>query len=278
MKKTLLNTGLALCTVGAAILTVGVSEDAILKVVRLPGRTFHLLLLSGGLLVGLGVALLVASLIFGSVQDAISRVRSRDANSEYISGNASRSDLAGLHDFYTEYFGSDVPSIDLMKSWIARCKTAFVLVSRVHQTAGLAMKQELVGSFKLLPLTLDAVRSLDAGQITGSMFKPEHIARNKKDTVAVYIGDVAATSQFARAMVIAHLNVACTPAITRGLPIYARPLTRDGLRVMTRHGFVQVSDGTSPPEIGRICKLESGKLSSLRAASGRRFLQRRRVT
>jgi hypothetical protein len=184
--------------------------------------------------------------------------------------------LIGLHDFYAKYFGSDVPSIDLMKSWIARCKTAFVLVSRVHQTSGLAMKQELVGSFKLLPLTLDAVRALDAGQMTGSMFKPEHVARNKKETIAVYVGDVAATSQFARAMVIAHLTVACTPAVGRGLPIYARPLTGDGLRVMTKHGFVQVSDGTSRPEIGRICKLESAKLGRLRETSVRRLTQRRR--
>jgi hypothetical protein len=277
MKKTLLNAGLALCTVGAAIFAVGASEDAILKRVQLPARAFYLLLLSGGLLVGLGVAALILSVLFNPIEAAISRVLYGDLNSRYVSVNARGRDLIGLHDFYTKYFGSDVPSIDLMKSWIVRCKSAFVLVHRVSQASGLAMKEELVGSFKLLPLTLDAVRALDAGQITGSMFKAEHVARNKKETLAVYVGDVAATSQFARAMVLAQLNAACTPAVSRGLPIYARPLTPDGLRVMTKHGFVQVSDGTSPPEIGRICKLESGKLGRLRAASGRRLLQSRRV-
>jgi hypothetical protein len=230
----------------------------------------------GGSLVVIGLCLLLLSFIVQPIQDVFVRVAYGDLNSRYTYVRARRQDLMGLHDLYAEYFGSDVPSVELMRSWISRCKTALMLVHRVHQTSGLATNQQLVGSFKVLPLTTDAVRALEGGQITGSTFKPEHIASKKKETTAVYVGDVVATSKVGRGMVLAHLNAACTPAVKSGLPIYARPLTRDGLRVMTKHGFVQVLDGTSRPEIGRICKLESGKVRRRRKAPGSHPEQRTR--
>jgi len=266
MNKPLLNGAVALCTIGGAVFAVGASEIAIAKVISLPARTFEILLFTGALLVGIGLCLLLMSFIVQPIRDAFVRVVYGDLNSRYTCVRARRNDLIGLHDLYTDYFGSDVPSVELMKSWISRCKTALMLVHRVRQNSGLATSQQLVGSFKVLPLTTDAVRALEGGQISGSTFKAEHIASNKKETAAVYVGDVVATSQVGRGMVLAHLNAACTPAVKSGLPIYARPLTHDGLRVMTKHGFVQVLDGTSRPEIGRICKLEFGNQSRHKSA------------
>jgi len=232
---------------------------------------------AGGSLVVVGLSFLLLSFIVQPIQDAFVRVVYGDLNSRYTCKRAGRQDLMGLHDLYTEYFGNDVPSVELMRSWIARCKTALMLVHRLDQKSGLATNQRLIGSFKALPLTADAVRALEAGQVTGSTFKPEHIANNKKETKAIYVGDVVATSQVGRGMVLAHLNAACTPAVKGGLPIYARPLTRDGLRVMTKHGFVQVLDGVSRPEIGRICKLETGKvLEGRKVPTGRPIVGKRR--
>lgn len=274
MRKSFLNASLALCTVGAAVWAIGLSEDAVSKIVHLPVRLFRWSMITGGLLIGLGLCLLIVFAVYYPVQNIISRVLYGAINSRYVTINARKRDLMGLHDLYTEHFGSDVPSIDLMRSWIARCRTAFVLVHRVTQKSGLTTRQQLVGSFKLLPLTSEAVGALDAGQITGSMFRPDHIARNKRETAAYYIGDLVGAGWFARGMVMAHLNAACIPAVKRGAPLYARPLTRDGLRIMTQYGFLQVSDGESAPEIGRICKLELGK--SKPSTSVRRLITSRR--
>ena len=60
---------------------------------------------------------------------------------------------------------------------------------------------------------------------------------------------------------MAQLNAAVWPAVRSAVTVYARPLTKDGLRVMTKHGFVQVSDGRSAPQIGRSCKLHVGSRS-----------------
>jgi hypothetical protein len=60
---------------------------------------------------------------------------------------------------------------------------------------------------------------------------------------------------------MAQLNAAVWPAVRGAATVYARPLTKDGLRVMTKHGFVQVSDGRSVPQIGRACKLQVGSQS-----------------
>jgi hypothetical protein len=277
MKKPLLNAALTLCTVGGAIFGIGVSENAMSQVARLPARAFHLLTLIGGILIILGLVSLLLSFLYHPVQDVVSRIVYGDVNSRYTCVSAGLHDLVGLHEFYTKYFGSDVPSVELMTSWSMRSKSAFMVVRRITQESGLAMEQTLVGSFKVLPLTVDAVRTLDAGQVTGSTFKSEHVATNQRETAAFYVGDVAATGQVARGMVLAHLNAACAPAIKRGLPIYARPLTRDGLRVMTKHGFVQVSDGASAPEIGRICKLVLGKLKHTSGRSVRRIERGKQV-
>lgn len=57
---------------------------------------------------------------------------------------------------------------------------------------------------------------------------------------------------------MAQLNAAISPVGRGAVTVYARPLTKDGLRVMTKHGFVQVSDSRSAPQIGRACKLHIG--------------------
>jgi len=259
MKKTFLNASLALCTVGAAVWAIGVAEDTVSKLHRFPPTLFHWLMIIGGVAVGVGLCALLGAVLVGPVQAIIARLVYGDINSRYAPVKARNRDLHGLHAFYREYFGDDVPSIELMRSWVARSNSAFILIHRITNESGLTVRQQLVGSFKLLPLTNEARNALDTGQVTGSTFRPEHVARKKSETVAYYVGDVVATSQIARGMVLAHLNAACTPAIDRGYPIYARPLTTDGLRVMTKYGFVQATDGKSAPQLGRICKLQIGK-------------------
>ena len=98
----------------------------------------------------------------------------------------------------SRYFGDDVPVIELMRTWVAKCGSAFTIVQRVVEDSGLPTRQELVGSFKLLPLTAKGVRAIELGQATGSTFRSEHISGGRSHPVGYYVGDVVATTRFAR--------------------------------------------------------------------------------
>jgi len=145
-----------------------------------------------------------------------------------------------------------------MRAWVQKYRKAFVMVYRVDDSSIKKKQQTLVGSFKVLLISKDAVRALEAGQVSGSTLKPEHIVSRQSDAAAYYVGDVAGHKGPARGFLLASLNAACEKAISKRLPIYARPLTNDGLRIMEQYGFVQAADGKSPPEIGKMCKLTVG--------------------
>jgi hypothetical protein len=74
---------------------------------------------------------------------------------------------------------------------------------------------------------------------------------------------------------MAQLNAAVLPAVRGAVAVYARPLTKDGLRVMTKHGFVQVSDGKSAPVVGRVCKLQMERRNEVVVG---RIVRRHRLT
>lgn len=240
---------------------VGASKDPVSKVIVLPDAAFGVLMVVGGVLAATGAIAFVFSFLIDRIQQVVSQVAYGDLDSKYLCTQARQSDLPGLHALYTRYFGDDVPDIELMRTWVAKCSSAFTIVHKVVEDCGLPTRQELVGSFKLLPLTAKGVRAIDLGQATGSTFRPEHISGGRSRPAGYYVGDVVATTRFARGVVMAQLNAAVLPAVRGALTVYARPLTKDGLRVMTKHGFVQVSDGRSAPQIGQACKLQVGSRS-----------------
>ena len=256
-----MDAALGLCTVGGAMFAVGASKDPVSKVVVLPDAAFGILMAVGGVFVAAGVVAFMLSLLIDRIEQAVSQVVYGDLDSKYLCTQARPSDLAGLHALYTRYFGDDVPDIELMRTWVAKCGSAFTIVQRIVEDSGLPTRQELVGSFKLLPLTAKSVRAIDLGQATGSTFRSEHISGGRSRPAGYYVGDVVATTRFARGVVMAQLNAALSPAVRGAVSVYARPLTRDGLRVMTKHGFAQVSDGRSAPQIGLACKLHVGSQS-----------------
>lgn len=249
-KKSFHDAAVSLATVGGAVLAVGLARDAINKIVELPDAAY-----TTCVILGLALPVLAAvSFATSFVVEQVALVIYGDHDAKYLCRAAAVTDLPALHTLYSSYFGDDVPPIPLMTDWLTRCDTAFTLVHKISDREE-TREQKLVGSFKVLPLTAKGVRAIELGQVTGSTFKPDHIASRRSRPTAFYVGDVAATTRVARAVVLAHLNAAVFAAARGTVTVYARPLTRDGLRVMSKHGFVQVSDGRSMPAVGRICKL-----------------------
>jgi hypothetical protein len=272
-RKAFRDAALGLCTIGGALFAFGASKEAIGKLLIIPNVAFTVLLLAGGLLATIGIVAFFLSLIIDRLDGVVSRVAYGDLDSKYVCSHAEASDLGGLQTLYARYFGADVPEVSLMRAWLEKCASTFTIVQRVRQETGLATRQELVGSFKLVPLTRSGVRAVETGQVTGTSIRLEHIARDGVRPSAYYVGDVVATTRFARGVVMAHLNAAISTAAKGQVAVYARPLTADGLRIMTKHGFLRVADGKSAPQIGAICKLEIRGVarSSPRAQSRRRL-------
>lgn len=266
-KKTLLEIGLVVLPVGSATFGVGVSKDSFSKVLGLPDLAYSVSMIVGGVLVALGLLAVTSAFLIDRIQKTIVVVLYGDFDSKHVCSHAQLSDLKGLHELYAQYFGNDVPTEDLMRTWIMKCSSVFTLVQKEVVESGLVIRRELVGSFKVLPLTALGVRAVELGQATGSTFLAEHICAGRARPAGYWIGDVVASTKYARAVVMAQL----TTTLSRcSGSLYARPLTSDGLRVMTKHGFLQVSDGKSPPMIGKACKLQG--LASPREMKKRRLV------
>jgi hypothetical protein len=244
-----------ICTIGAAVFGAGAAREHFSRFIHVPDAVYNALLVIGVILISLSIIGFAASLYGLPSKLILENVVYRNLGSKYICIYARQSDVSRLHDLYSEYFGGDVPSTELMRSWIKQSRKAFTMIYRVDNESIRKRKHVLVGSFKVLLLTEAAVRALEAEQVSGSTFQPDHLARRQSDAAGCYVGDVIGTTRFAQGVLLGYLNVACEQAIKKGLPIYARPLTKEGQRVMKKYGFVEVSDGHSSPEIGRICKL-----------------------
>jgi hypothetical protein len=215
-RKSFLDAALGLCTVGGAIVAVGASKEPVSKIVVLPDLAFGILMVVGGVLAAVGAIAFMFSFLVDRIERAVSQVAYGDLDSKYVCIEARLSDLAGVHALYTRFFLDDVPSIQLMQMWVSKCGSAFTLVHRVVHEGGLPTRQELVGSFKLLPLTAKGVRAIELGQATGSTFRPEHISGGRGKPAGYWVGDVVATTRFARGVVMAQLNAAVLPRSSRG--------------------------------------------------------------
>lgn len=165
---------------------------------------------------------------------------------------ADESDLLKLRTLYRDYFHGEAPSLDAMRAWLSRYQRALWLVKDRGRSR--SETPPLVGSFKILPLTKRGVEALDREEVFGSTLAERHIAARGRGVVAYYVGDVVGIDLGARAAITSRLHEILAGELAQ-FPVYARPLTRDGRRVMRAAGFRCVSDG-SEPEIPKMCRLE----------------------
>ena len=144
----------------------------------------------------------------------------------------------------------------------------------MQNESGLAKRLELVGSFKLLPLTKKGVEAVERGHATGSTLTAVHITSSRSKASGFYVGDVVATTATAKGDLLAYLDAALSSIKHDDVAVYARPLTSDGLRVMTGYGFVSITDDRAAPQIGHMCRLYVGG----NRTGGRRQRQKRRTS
>lgn len=271
-RKPLIELAIALCTVGGALFGIGAAKEPISRIASLPDAVHVVFIVIGGVLGIIGALVFALSHVIDPLRSAVSVFVYGDADSRYVVSYARSRDLVRLHALYEEYFGDEAPKGALMREWIAKRPSALTIVQRLVGSSHLGERRELVGSFKVLPLTRRGQQAVESGRVTGSTLGAEHIAGPRSRPAGYYVGDVVATTQVARGVVMAHIESALPTQIQTEVTVYARPLTPDGLRVMKAHGFVLVSDSESAPQIGRMCKLHAGVKRTARRRARKRLV------
>lgn len=166
----------------------------------------------------------------------------------------SKRDVQPVVELMRRFFGEETPSPSRMLEWQRRNKTVLTAVYMKKLKRG-KIDKELVGVFKILPLTEQAVDLLESEQKTGATLKAQDIAGEGDKAAALYIGDVVASTRDGKAEVLRQLKQRVEPQIDLGVPVYTRPLTADGARLVQKYNFVPVMKEIPSGAAGRIHKL-----------------------
>lgn len=165
----------------------------------------------------------------------------------------SRSNVRAVYEFMRKYFGDESPRQNRILEWQQINRDILTAVYDKRISRG-EPRRELVGVFKILPLKEVAIELLESEEITGATIGSDVIAAEGEPVRALYIGDVVACTQQGKAEVLRQLKNMINRRFGSGIPIYTRPLTSHGARLVRKYGFVPVVDDVVPGSVGRIHK------------------------
>ncbi len=167
-----------------------------------------------------------------------------------------RRDVRQVFELMQEYFGEETPSCTRILEWQRRNKAVLTAVY-CKKLKGGRTKQELVGVFKVFPLTQQTVELLETEKVSGATLGASNIAAEGDDVAALYIGDVLASTRQGRAEVVRQLKYCIMRQLKPGISVYTRPLTSDGARLVRKYNFVPVMKDVPSGSVGRIHKLNA---------------------
>ena len=210
-------------------------------------------------LLGGGVVLVVIGLVgqvtpIDATQKRIRRIfrdrplRSRPARSK---------ELMWVREFASSYFGTGVTPLESMRRWHEKYKSVFILLEEVDRAQG-RTQSTIHGYHCMIPLTSAAARLVADEQVDGTTILADHVSSTLRDAAAVYIGGVAGKGRRARAAILADLYARIDDLQERRIPIYTRPITDDGLRLVNDYPFVPVDPKVPAETLKRIYRLDWG--------------------
>jgi len=210
-------------------------------------------------LFGTGVATLIcgAALILFALMPRSLRIRLsfRRSHSSLIHAEvAGSADLPELAELYVSQFGEDAPSLDQMRDWLSCNSGIFRIIVEIEPVSG---ARRIVASCKIVPLKNAVIPLLELGHFTGKGLTKEHIVRFKGSACAWYVGDLVSTSRVSAVAVMREMVDFFSKHLRedKPSPIYARPLTKDGLKYLQDFHFepISVEDDI---ELGVMCKMD----------------------
>jgi hypothetical protein len=234
-----------LLAVAGILLAIPLAQAHIGKLVTLPEALYVVLAIAGaalGAVALLGIAALLIDLALGR----------RRTWCECRS--VSRRNVQPVFELMRRFFGDETPTISRILAWQSRNKTVLTAIY-LKSLRGGRKRQTLVGVYKVVPLTIQAVALLESERKTGTTLNPRDIAAETDDPAGLYIGDVVALTNKAKGEVIRQLKNSLKKQLRPGIFVYTRPLTSDGTRLVRQYNFVPIIDGVPPGSIGRMHKL-----------------------
>jgi len=166
----------------------------------------------------------------------------------------SRRNIQPVFDLMRRFFGDETPAISRMLAWQRQNKTVLTAMY-LKKLRGGRKRQTLVGVFKVVPLTMQAVVLLESERKTGTTLNARDIAGEVDNPAGLYIGDVVALTTKAKGEVIRQLKNSVKKQLRPGIFVYTRPLTSAGTRLVRKYDFVPIIDGVVPGSTGRMHKL-----------------------
>ena len=239
--------------VAAVLLALPLVRPEIDRIVHLPDLIYVGFAVIGSVLAAVALGGIIVLLM------AISLGR---PSSWYEFRSVSKRDVQLVFEFMQRFFGEETPSCGRMLEWQRRNKAVLTAVYVKTLRRG-RTKNELVGVFKILPLTLTAVELLESEQRTGATLSADHIATKEEEIAGLYIGDVGASTRKGKSEVLRRLKYVVEQRLRPDLPIYTRPLTGDGARLVRKYNFVPMMREVKSGSLGRIHRLvvsKGGKL------------------
>jgi hypothetical protein len=163
-------------------------------------------------------------------------------------------ELEKLRAFVSEAFETDeITPLDTMRRLYEKNREILHVLVRTSPNSA-ENGNNICGYFCVFPLTRAASKLVQAEALTGDKIGPDQIVRTRSRASAFYIGGIAASGgRYPSARVIAYLEARLSKAVSRAIPIYTRPVTKEGLRLMKRHSFQPVRAlGDNQDGLGRI--------------------------
>lgn len=168
------------------------------------------------------------------------RIRIPALMPNYEGYRAKESELKTIHDFATNFFGSDVSPLRRMTQWYRKNPEIFKVIYKVKRNHN-GNSKKFVGYYCIMPISLEAIEKLKSKEITGADFQPEHILSIKENPPAIYVGAIAASGLLAQGNTrsILHNDISNYWA-PKTRAIYTRPITEKGLELIEEYGFTSV--------------------------------------
>ncbi|HEY0546935.1 MAG TPA: SIR2 family protein [Pyrinomonadaceae bacterium] len=168
-----------------------------------------------------------------------------------------REEIPALREFCVKLLGNEISSVEKMIEWHDKNPDIFNILLQARAVSTESLK-DIVGYYCIIPLNEEAAKLIHNENITGAMFSIDHIVPKGKKPAAIYIGGIAAEKQGkARAYIIGSIVQQLSKIRSRGIPIYSRPITDEGLNLLHGYSFVPVNYASS--SLNHVHKLSSLK-------------------
>jgi hypothetical protein len=208
-------------------------------------------------LLGGGVLLVVIGLVglVTPIDATQKRIRRLFRDRPLRSRPARSKELMWVREFASSYFGTNVTPLESMRRWHDKYKNVFILLEEINRSQGIT-QSTIHGYHCMIPLTSAAATLVADEQVDGTTILADHVSSTLGAAAAVYIGGVAGKGRRARAAILADLYARIDDLKERRIPIYTRPITDDGLRLVNDYPFVPVDPKVPADTLSRIYRLD----------------------